>query len=291
MVVLNLTFFVNHKSNIRQHLLTIMSLSSDDMELQLKIIKEFIRDKVEKTGAEGVVLGLSGGLDSAVVLKLCLEALSPEQVHCLLLPEEATPDIDTEHARKMAEEWGVPFTIIDIGPVIDTFPIEQEYKLPLANLKARVRMCMEYYYANLENKLVVGTSNKSELLLGYTTKYGDSASDFLPIGDIYKSDLGELAEYIGVPSHIIKKVPRAGLWKGQTDEKELGYSYEELDAVLKGIEVNASDQEIAEKTGMKISEVEEIKKMVAKGAHKRKFPTILKLRSRTVGIDWREFSY
>ncbi len=267
-----------------------MSSSSDKMELQLETIREFIADKVKETGAQGVVLGLSGGLDSAVTLKLCLEALPVEQVHCILMPEAATPAQDMEDARWLADLWGVPWDEVPIDNIVDSFPLSKDGKLSEANLKARIRMCIEYYFANMENKLVVGTSNKSELLLGYTTKYGDSASDFSPIGDIYKSDLGELAEYIDVPNRFIKKVPRAGLWPGQTDEKELGYSYDELDAVLKGLEVSAAVQEIADRTGMDIKEVEDIKNMVAKGAHKRKFPTILKLRSRTVGIDWREFS-
>ncbi len=263
----------------------------DHIDEQIVIITEFIRDKVDKTGAEGIVLGLSGGLDSAVVLKLCLDALSPRQVHCLLMPEEATPAVDTRDARELAEEWNVPFTIIHIGSVLEAFAPDTNRKIPLANLKSRIRMCMEYYYANLENKLVVGTSNKSELLLGYTTKYGDSAADFMPIGDVFKSDLEALAERIGVPEKIRKKPPRAGLWEGQTDEGELGYSYRELDSVLKGLESLASVDEIVQRTGMKEDDVRKIKGYVEVSAHKRKIPTVLKLRSRTVGIDWRELSH
>lgn len=268
----------------------IMSSTYPQMEEQLKIIKEFIRDKVQKTGSEGIILGLSGGLDSAVVLKLCIESLPKSSIHCLIMPEETTPQVDMEDAKSLADDWGVTWDEIRIDDMVNSFPLSRDGKLAEGNLKARIRMCLEYYFANLENKLVVGTGNKSELLLGYTTKYGDSASDFLPIGDIYKTDLRSFAAYIGVPDKIIQKTPRAGLWEGQTDEGELGYSYQELDGVLKGLESLASVEEIAARTGMQVKHVEDISERVFRNAHKRKFPPVLKLRSRTIGVDWREFS-
>ncbi len=268
-----------------------MKAFDDTIDEQIVIIKEFIRDKVDKTGAKGVVLGLSGGLDSAVILKLCLDALSPKQVYCLIMPESATPDKDTEDAKWLAEKWDVPYEVIDINNILESFAADADDKIAIANLKARIRMCLEYYHANVKNFLVVGTSNKSELLTGYTTKYGDSAADFLPIGDIFKSDLDALAEHIDVPERFRQKPPRAGLWEGQTDEKELGYGYEELDSVLKGLESLASVEEIAKRTGMAEEDIHKIKEMVVKSAHKRKIPPVLKLRKRTVGLDWREFSH
>lgn len=267
-----------------------MSQGRGGMEEDIKLIKKFISDKVEKTGTEGVVLGLSGGLDSITVLKLSIDALGKERVHGIIMPESASPEDDMKDARWIAEEWGIEYDEIDIDPILEKYPGDAKERLPYANLKTRVRSSIEYYYANVEDKLVVGTSNKSELILGYTTKYGDSAADFLPIGDVYKSDLRVLADRIGVPERFLDKVPRAGLWEGQTDEKELGYTYKEIDEVLKGIEKQEDLKKIAEKNGVSKKTVKDVKDMIDSTAHKRKFPTVLKLRSRTVGQDWREFS-
>lgn len=268
-----------------------MTLSKSQLNESIKIIKEFIRDKVEKINSEGVVLGLSGGLDSSTVLKLCIDALGEEKVHCIIMPETASPKADMEDARWLVDEWGVNSEEININSILEGFPVNHDEKLAYANLKARVRMCLEYYYANIENSLVVGTSNKSEILLGYTTKFGDSAADFLPIGDVYKTDVRQIAEKIGVPDRFLDKVPRAGLWEGQTDEDELGHTYDEIDKVLKGIEKQKDLSKIAEKNGLTTESVEDIKNMVEKSSHKRKMPPIVKLRSRTVGKDWREFTH
>lgn len=268
-----------------------MSRLNDDLDEEVKIIHEFISDKVDKTGAQGVVLGLSGGLDSATVLKLCIDSLGKDKVHCIINPESASPREDMEDARWLTEEWRVKVDEVDIDSILEEFPANPDKKLPYANLKARVRMCTWYYFANVEHRLVIGTSNKSEILLGYTTKYGDSAADFLPLGDMYKSDVKKLAEKIGVPERFLNKVPRAGLWEGQTDEDELGYSYEEIDKVLKGIENLESTEDIAEKNRLDEESVTEIENMVKSSAHKRKIPTIIKLRNRTVGLDWYEYTH
>ena len=267
-----------------------MTLSKSQLNESIKIIKEFIKDKVEEINTDGVVLGLSGGLDSSTVLKLCIDALGKERVHCVIMPESASPEEDMDDARWLVDKWRIKSEEINIDPILDGFPVDSKKKLAYANLKARIRMCMEYYYANIENSLVVGTSNKSEILLGYTTKFGDSAADFLPIGDVYKTDVRQIAEKIGVPERFLNKVPRAGLWEGQTDEDELGHTYDEIDKVLKGIEKQKDLNKIAEKNGLNTESVEDIKNMVVKSAHKRKLPTIVKLRNRTVGKDWREFN-
>lgn len=268
-----------------------MSRLNDNLDEEVKIIHEFIRDKVDKAGAQGVVLGLSGGLDSATVLKLCIDSLGIDKVHCIINPESASPEEDMRDARWLTEKWDVKVDEVGIDSILEEFPVDPAKKLPYANLKARVRMCVWYYFANVEHNLVIGTSNKSEILLGYTTKYGDSAADFLPIGDMYKSDVRKLAEKIGVPDRFLNKVPRAGLWEGQTDESELGYSYEDIDKVLKGIEDLKSTEEIAEKDQLDENSVTEIENMVKKSAHKRKIPTIIKLRNRTVGLDWYEYTH
>ncbi len=267
-----------------------MTLSKSQLNENIKIIKEFIRDKVDKTNTEGVVLGLSGGLDSSTVLKLCIDALGKERVHCIIMPESASPKEDMKDARWLVDKWGVKSEEININSILEAFPVDSDNRLAYANLKARIRMCLEYYQANIENSLVVGTSNKSEILLGYTTKFGDSAADFLPMGDVYKTDVRQIAEKIGVPDRFLDKVPRAGLWEGQTDEDELGHTYKEIDKVLKGIERQENLGKIAERNGLTTESVEDIKNMVEKSTHKRKLPTIVKLRSRTVGKDWREFN-
>lgn len=260
------------------------------MKEEIKLIKKFIADKVEKTDTGGVVLGLSGGLDSTTVLKLSIDALGKDKVHGIIMPESASPEEDMRDARWIAKKWDIEYDEYKIDPIMQCFPATPEEKLPYANLKARVRACIEYYVANVERKLVIGTSNKSELLLGYTTKFGDSAADFLPIGDIYKSDVKKLAEKIDVPERFREKVPRAGLWEGQTDEDELGHTYKEIDEVLKCIEAQEPLEKVAEKNGVSKETVKDVKDMIESSVHKRKFPTVLKLRSRTVGIDWREFS-
>lgn len=261
-----------------------------DLDESIHLMKEFISDKVETTGTEGVVMGLSGGLDSATVFKLSIDALGEERVHPIIMPESASPEEDMRDARWLADKWNVEYEEINIDPILEQFPADPEKKLPYANLKARVRNCIEYYFANEEKRLVIGTSNKSELLLGYTTKFGDGAADFLPMGDVYKSEVKKIAEKIGVPDRFLTKVPRAGLWEGQTDEDELGHCYEVIDKVLRGIEAQRPIDKIADNNGVSNSAVEDVKSMIDRSTHKRRFPTVLKLRSRTVGDDWREFT-
>ncbi|MEW5760546.1 MAG: NAD(+) synthase, partial [Candidatus Thermoplasmatota archaeon] len=158
----------------------------------------------------------------------------------------------------------------------------------IGNLKARIRMLLLYAYANSKNLIVVGTGNKTELLCGYFTKFGDGGADILPIGDLYKTQVREMARFLEIPEKIINKVPSAGLWKGQTDEDELGIKYEKLDKILYGIELGLDKNEISNKVELPIKEVERIMNMVELTKHKRKFPLIPKIGYCTVGFDWRE---
>ena len=156
------------------------------------------------------------------------------------------------------------------------------------NLRARARMTVLYYGANTENRVVMGTGNKSEILIGYDTKFGDAGADFMPIGDLYKTQVREMAAHLGLPNEIVDKTPTAGLWPGQTDEGELGITYDELDRVLLGIELQMEPEAIAEKAAVPLDRVRYVETLVASSVHKRKMPLIPKLGVRTVGLDWRE---
>jgi len=244
------------------------------------VIKSFISFRVNEAKAKGVVIGLSGGLDSAVTTKLCVEALGKEKVFCFLLPTENTPKEDTEDALEFAKSLGVKYRIIDISGIVKKIASTIHNKMKkkeMGNIHARTRMIVLYYFANKNNYLVVGSGNKTELLMGYFTKYGDGACDIMPLGDLYKTQVRELAKHLKIPEKIINKTPRAGLWKGQTDESELGIKYEILDQILYGMEKGLKNNEIVKSVGVEISEVKRIKNIVNSTKHKRKMPEIARI--------------
>ncbi len=210
-----------------------------NFEKVVERICDFIRDIVSSSGSTGVVLGLSGGIDSATVAYLCSRALGNGRVFALIMPEVGiTPEQDVDDAIKVAENLGIEYKLIEINDLVKAFKKKagEGSKIAEVNLKPRIRMVLNYYHANSMNRLVAGTGNKSELMVGYFTKYGDGGVDFLPIGDLYKTEVFQLAAYLGVPEEIIRKKPSAALWPGQTDEDEMGISYAELDEILKLIE-------------------------------------------------------
>ena len=260
-------------------------------EEQVFIIEAFIAHSVGESGRRGVVLGLSGGVDSALVAKLCADALGPEKVLAMALPD-GKGGKDQKDAKKLAKSLGIEFRVVNIGPIAAS--MEKRLKASDAdvvargNLRARARMIVLYFLANTEDRVVMGTGNKSEILTSYFTKFGDGAADFLPIGDLYKTQVREMARHLGLPPSITEKVPTAGLWTGQTDEEELGISYDELDRILLGIELQLDPEAIAAKTGLPMDRVQLVGRLVALGAHKRKMPLIPKVGVRTVGLDWRE---
>ncbi|VVB90798.1 putative NH(3)-dependent NAD(+) synthetase [uncultured archaeon] len=210
-------------------------------------ITEFIRVKVQEAGASGAVIGLSGGIDSALTAYLSVEALGADKVMGLLLPEKGiTSKQDIDDAMEVAKLLGIEHKVIDISKVLSSFssaiPVYDTTNLLAGgNLKARTRMCILYYHANLMHGMVVGTGNKTELLLGYFTKYGDGGVDMEPIGGLYKTQVRGLARHMGVPGRIIEKTPTAGLWPGQTDEGELGVTYEVADKILAMLEDEKKD--------------------------------------------------
>jgi len=207
-----------------------------DCEKTVELIVEFIKEEVGKARAKGVVLGISGGIDSALVGKLCVMALGDDNVQGLFMP--ADKDVNSD-SRLVAKYLHIYANAIPIGDACQKIAMLTGAfdPVPLGNIKARMRMVVLYAHANKNNMLVAGTSNKSEMLTGYFTKYGDGGCDIEPIGDLYKTDVWTLAKHLALPPAIIEKVPSAELWAGQTDEKELGLSYEKLDRLLQFLEL------------------------------------------------------
>jgi len=256
------------------------------------VISMFLKHHLELAGAKGVVVGMSGGLDSSVVAKLAVDALGPEKVLGVLMPEKSTPDGAMEDAREMAQEWGIEVLEYDIRPMVESFSqvLETEDRGSQGNIKSRCRMMILYDLARERSLLVLGTSNKSELLTGYFTKWGDGAADLCPIGDLYKTQVRRLAGRIGVPEKVIEKPPSGDLWEGQTDEEELRIDYETLDRILMGIELGMTDVDIIKSAEAPPGQVRHVRMLVAKSVHKRRLGLIPKLGARTVGQDWRESS-
>lgn len=251
------------------------------------MICRFIRHRVAIAKASGVVVGISGGIDSAVVAALCVRALGKGKVLGLLMPD----DRPEPEALEVVKWLGIRSRTVRIGPLAKAIAGKGPKgggRAVLGNVKARLRMVLLYLEANTNGRLVVGTGNKSELLVGYFTKYGDGGSDLAPLGDLYKTQVRALAEDLGVPQSVRSLVPTAGLYPGQTDEGELGISYPALDAILMGMELRLEPGQIAKRAGVPVSEVERMAARVRSAVHKRHMPPIPKLGIRTVGLDWRE---
>jgi len=260
----------------------------DNAEL---MIKDFIRQKVEESGGNGVVVGLSGGLDSDVVAALSAQAIGSNNVMAVHMPSETSLSKDLDDSKELANQFGIEFKVLSIaGPVAAFGQIlpSKDRKDLMGNVMARCRMVLLFHHANIMGRVVMGTGNKSELLMGYFTKFGDGGSDYLPIGDIYKTEVKDLARRIGIPEHMIEKPPSAGLWAGQTDEDEMGVTYEDLDQILLGLEMGLTQERIIFDTGLEPALVERIWKRYLATVHKRKMPLIPKIGIRTIGLDWRE---
>ena len=248
---------------------------------KIKNIKQnlisFLKEEVLKTGLKKVTLGLSGGLDSAVVAVLCKEVFD-DNLNCVLMPSQFSSKASIDDAIELCKKFDIKYEIVSIEPMLSAYLKNmEENSLRIGNFSARLRMSVLYDISARENSLVVGTSNKSELLLGYGTIFGDLACALNPIGDIYKSDLFEFAKYLGVNDNILKKAPSADFYEGQSDEADLGYSYSKIDSLLKKmIDENRSKDELLA-LGFEDEFIETIKKRVKINEFKRRLPIIAKI--------------
>ncbi len=248
-------------------------------------IVEFIREKTKEAGIKGAVIGISGGIDSALTAYLTVEALGKENVLGIHLPElSLTPAEDVLDATKVASRLGIEFKTVNISEILsaylNTIPESSSSRSHAnGNLKARIRMSVLYYYANMMSGMVMGTGNKTEILLGYFTKYGDGGVDIEPIGDLYKTEVKEMSALVGVPEEIITKIPSARLWADQTDEDELGITYELLDRFL-FLLLEGESPELAQNTlGLTGTQKDSVLKRIHVNLHKQKAPAIAELSS------------
>jgi NAD+ synthase len=257
-------------------------------ELATRILTDFIRTEVQRAGFKRAVVGVSGGIDSAVSCVLAAKALGPENVLALFMPYATTTSESEHHAQQIINTSGVKSEIVPVTPMVDPLlaDIPEEEKVRRGNIMARLRMVVLFDRSASIHGLVVGTGNKTEILLGYTTLYGDSACAINPIGDLYKTQVRQLARALEIPSEIIDKPPSADLWVGQTDEDELGFTYEEVDRLLVLMVDGRYDLDACVAAGFKREFVEAVLDRIRRNQFKRLMPPIAKLSNRTIGYDF-----
>jgi NAD+ synthase len=262
-------------------------VSVKDLEINCKKIeykvKDFIAENIEKSGLGGAVVAVSGGIDSAVTLELTVKTLGVERVTAVTMPErDVTPERDIIDVMQHCERLGVTCNTVDITPILhvmrDTLPrYDVTDRIISGNIRPRVRMTVAYYFANQQRRMVMGTSNKTELLIGFFTKYGDGGVDLMPLADLYKTQLRQLARHLNIPENIIKKPPSPGFYPGHTDEDELGIDYTTLDLILYSWEKDSDASKIARDLGISQAQVMSVLRRVKANEHKRRLPLILRL--------------
>jgi NAD+ synthase len=259
-----------------------------DAAVARRVIAQFIQGQLRQAGFERLVLGLSGGIDSALVAFLSAEAIGAERLLCVLMPYRTSSEASLVDARSVVDALGCASEVVEISPMVDAYFAADPDATPLrrGNFMARQRMAVLYDRSVTWGGLVVGTGNKTESLIGYTTLFGDNACAFNPIGDLYKSQVRQVSLDIGVPEAIIRKAPSADLWPGQTDEAEAGFSYPALDRLLFWrIDKRRSDEEMTG-LGFDPALVARVDRMIATSEFKRQVPPIAKLGPRTAGVDY-----
>jgi NAD+ synthase len=261
---------------------------SINTDLAREILTGFIKSEITRVGMSRAVIGLSGGIDSALSCVLAVEALGAENVLAVRMPYKASSQNSLDHAQLLIDQLGIPNKTIEITDMIE--PLfkrdPQISKMRMGNIMARARMIVLYDQSEVFKGLVVGASNKTEILLGYSTLYGDSASAMNPIGDLYKTQIRQLSRAMNIPSPIVDKAPSADLWAGQTDEDELGFTYEDVDKLLYLlVDQRYSPQEAIE-DGFSEKFVNAVTTRIRRNQFKRMLPPIAKVSNRTIGYDF-----
>jgi len=256
-----------------------------------RLIVEFIASHMRQTGFERAVLALSGGLDSALVAYLTAEAIGADKLLCVMLPYKTSSPASRGDAEEIVRRLGCASKLIDITAMVDGYldtgvGAAEVSRLRRGNLAARMRMAVAYDQSVAWNGLVMGTSNKTETLLGYTTIFGDNAAALLPIGDLYKSQVRQLAAEVGVPHQVLAKPPTADLWAGQTDEEEVGLTYAEIDRLLFWMVDGRLNREQLLAKGFDRAKLDLVEGLVARSEYKRQMPPIAKISPRTPGVDY-----
>ncbi len=266
----------------------ILSRLMINTELATQLVIDFVRVEVTRVGLKHAVIGLSGGVDSALVAAIATRALGPENVRAVLMPYKSSNPNSRGDAEAMVKVLGIPSRLIEITPMVDPYIDAYVGDSPRrrGNIMARERMIVLYDQSEEFGALVIGTSNKTEALLGYTTQYGDNAAAIQPLGDLYKTQVWQLAEAMGVPEAIVKKAPSADLWQGQTDEGELGFSYATADQILYLLIDERRRPEDVAALGFDERVIHEIERRIRWNQFKRVTPPIAKLSSRTIGADF-----
>lgn len=260
-----------------------------NVDLCTHILTNFISEETKKVGFHNVVVGLSGGIDSALSTKLASIALGCGSVYAYILPYKLSSKENIDDAITFAKQMGINYEVLDITPMADAYlTLNSDLNnLRLGNVLARLRMITLFDKSVQHKGLVLGTSNKTELLLGYGTWYGDMASSINPIGDLYKTQVWQLGEYLKIPLNILEKIPSADLWIGQSDEKDIGYTYKEIDSLLYYMVDQRMNFDKLIKLGFKEDMIEKIKEMIRKSQFKRQLPVIAKISLRTIDKDFR----
>jgi NAD+ synthase len=254
-----------------------LRFSESELQAHRDHITSFLERTVDDAGADGTVVGLSGGVDSSLTAHLAVEALGTDGLKGLVMPGSPSTDENMSDAERVAEELGIEYEVLAIDPIVETieaaYPAGADDRMALGNVRVRTRAVLNYYVANAEDRLVLGTGNRTEALVGYFTKYGDGAVDCHPIGNLYKRQVRQLARAVGVPDRIVEKPATAGMWTGQTDEEELGLDYDTLDAILAlhvdgGLPASAT----VDLLGIEERTIDLVTDLVERSAHKRRLP-------------------
>jgi len=258
-------------------------------ELVERMLVSFLREELQSAGFSRAVVGLSGGIDSAVVAALCARAFGPDQTLCVLMPYRTSNPDSEAHARLCADALGVETRKVDISAMADGYLDQESVDAPMrrGNVMARARMIVLYDLSVEWRGLVIGTSNKTEMLLGYSTQWGDSAHAINPLGDLYKHQVVQLARHLDVPREIVDKPPSADLFEGQTDEDELGFTYDAADRLLFAMVDRRLSEEELEAAGFAPELIAKVARRVVQNQYKRLPPPIAKLSRRTIGHDFR----